>query len=72
MKLKYLVIGIGALTSLSCGFSEPTLCECLTIPEYSNPGSKYEQCKDVFRDKYGTSDPSVDQMRSDYYNCKQN
>lgn len=41
-----------------------TLCDCL---KSSTLDSK---CKTKFRSRYGTSDPSADQMRNDYYNCK--
>ena len=41
-----------------------TLCDCLKSSTLNS------ECKTKFRSKYGTSDPSSDQMRNDYYNCK--
>jgi hypothetical protein len=43
-----------------------TLCDCLANSEYSDDS----RCKTKFRDTYGTSNPSTDQMTNDYYNCK--
>lgn len=43
-----------------------TLCDCLKSKEY--PLSS--KCKTKFRSIYGTSDPSANQMKNDYYNCK--
>lgn len=43
-----------------------TLCDCLKS-KASTPSSK---CKTKFRSIYGTSDPSANQMKNDYYNCK--
>lgn len=48
----------------SCGGS-PSLCKCLT-----SPGDLPSGCSQVFKKQYGTSDPSIEQMRSDYYKCK--
>jgi hypothetical protein len=48
----------------SCG-EKPSLCDCLTTQ-----GNLPSGCKQVFKDKYGTTDPSTSQMRDDYYNCK--
>lgn len=56
---------------VSCVSPTPTLCECLTNPKYANIGdSNYEKCKQVFKDRYGTNEPSMEQMKNDYYNCK--
>lgn len=55
---------------ISCT-SNPSLCDCLTNPKYSNYGdSNYKKCEQVFKDRYGTNEPSIEQMKSDYYNCK--
>ena len=53
---------MGFLTS--CGGS-PTLCDCLTTG-----GDLPNGCEQVFKDNYGTTDPSLDQMRDDYNACK--
>ena len=53
---------MGFLTS--CGGS-PTLCDCLTTE-----GDLPSGCEQVFKDKYGTTDPSTSQMKNDYYKCK--
>ena len=42
-----------------------TLCDCLKNSKYASDS----RCKTKFRAKYGTSDPSMDQMSSDYYSC---
>lgn len=68
MKLKNTLVFISLLFLSSCGLSEPSLCDCLTNPEYSS-GSKLESCKNVFQKNYGTRNPSTGQMSSDYYNC---
>ena len=47
---------MGFLTS--CGGS-PTLCDCLTTG-----GDLPNGCEQVFKDNYGTTDPSLDQMRN--------
>ena len=65
IKLTYLFgffILIGLLTS--CG-GPPSLCDCLT-----KGGDLPSGCDQVFKDKYGTTDPSTSQMKNDYYNCK--
>ena len=49
----------------SCG-SSPSLCDCLTTA-----GDLPSGCEQVFKDNYGTTDPSTSQMRDDYYRCKQ-
>ena len=54
---------MGFLTS--CGGS-PSLCDCLT-----KGGDLPSGCEQVFKDKYGTTDPSTSQMKNDYYKCKQ-
>jgi len=69
MKLHITIISISLLLLSSCGLSEPSLCDCLTKSEYSS-GSKLESCKNVYQKNYGTRNPSTNQMRSDYYNCK--
>ena len=46
--------------------SAPTLCDCLTTG-----GDLPSGCREVFKDNYGTTDPSTSQMRDDYYRCKQ-
>jgi hypothetical protein len=53
---------MGFLTS--CGGS-PSLCDCLT-----KGGDLPSGCEQVFKDKYGTTDPSTSQMKNDYYKCK--
>ena len=50
---------------LSSCESKPSLCDCLTTG-----GDLPSGCEQVFKDKYGTTDPSTSQMRDDYYNCK--
>jgi len=68
LKLSTLII---VLTFVSCSSNTPTLCDCLTNPKYANYGdSNYKKCEQVFKNQYGTIEPSNDQMRSDYYNCK--
>jgi hypothetical protein len=43
----------------------------LTDSKYAQVGdSNYKKCQEVFKDHYGTSDPSLDQMRDDYNECK--
>ena len=67
MKLTYvfgLFLLIGLLTS--CGGPSPSLCDCLT-----KGGDLPSGCKQVFIDNYDTTDPTLDQMRDDYYRCKQ-
>ena len=55
----------------SCSSKTPTLCDCLTDSKYAQYGdSNYKKCQEVFKDHYGTSDPSLDQMRDDYNECK--
>jgi hypothetical protein len=46
-------------------YASISLCDCLTKSELSDAG----ECKDKFLQTYGTEEPSVDQMRRDYYNC---
>lgn len=48
----------------SCG-SPPSLCNCLTTG-----GDLPSGCEQVFKDNYGTTDPSLNQMKNDYNNCK--
>lgn len=60
-----LFIFILVFTFTSCSPEPPTLCECLTTG-----GDLPTGCEKVFINRYGTSDPSTDQMRGDYYNCK--
>ena len=56
---------------VSCSSKTPTLCDCLTDSKYAQVGdSNYKKCQEVFKDHYGTSDPSLDQMRDDYNECK--
>jgi hypothetical protein len=43
-----------------------TLCDCLTKPEYSN----VRNCKDKLSSRYGKKNPTSEDMREDYYNCK--
>ena len=66
MKLTY-VFGLFLLIGLlnSCG-GPPSLCDCLT-----SGGDLPSGCDKVFKDNYGTTDPSTSQMRDDYYRCKQ-
>ena len=52
------------LTFISCT-STPTLCECL-----KTKGDLPNGCEQVFKDRYGTTEPSIKQMESDYYNCE--
>ena len=47
-------------------YDKITICQCLTDTEYSNSKS----CKEKFWRRYGTNDPSTEQMEEDYYNCK--
>jgi hypothetical protein len=49
----------------SCSSEPPTLCDCLTTK-----GDLPSGCDKVLKDRYRTSDPSLDQMRTDYKNCK--
>lgn len=42
-----------------------SLCDCLTKSELSDAG----KCKEVFLQKYGTKEPSTNQMKNDYSNC---
>ena len=42
----------------------PSLCDCL-----KTKGDLPEGCNKVFVNRYGTSKPSTDQMKEDYYNC---
>ena len=66
MKLTYvfgLFLLIGLLTS--CGGPSPSLCDCLT-----KGGDLPSGCKQVFIDNYDTTDPTLDQMRDDYYICR--
>lgn len=55
----------GDAVRLKRGVTTPTLCDCLTTG-----GDLPSGCREVFKDNYGTSYPSTDQMRNDYYNCK--
>ena len=64
-KLLFTTITIFSLCLFSC-VSKPSLCECLTTG-----GDLPSGCEQVFKDKYGTTDPSISQMRNDYYKCKQ-
>ena len=48
----------------SCG-SSPSLCDCLTTG-----GDLPSGCEQIFKDNYGTTDPSLNQMKNDYNNCK--
>lgn len=69
--LSLFLIAIFSIAFIGSSSSAPSICDCLTNPEYANYGdSKYEQCQEVFLERYGTSDPSTDTMRSDYYACK--
>ena len=54
---------MGFLTSC---VGSPTLCDCLTTG-----GDLPSGCEQVFKEKYGTTDPSTSQMKNDYYKCKQ-
>ena len=53
------------IVTLSSCVSEPSLCKCLTTG-----GDLPSGCEQVFKDKYGTTEPSVNQMENDYYKCK--
>lgn len=66
---KIIIISSIFIISISCENNNPSLCDCLTDPEYTR-GEKFEKCEIVFSKKYGTSSPSPDTMRNDYYNCK--
>ena len=46
--------------------SGPRLCDCLKNSKYASDS----RCKTTFKNRYGTTDPSMDQMRNDYNNCK--
>jgi len=61
-KIIYLILLMGFLTS--CG-GTPSLCDCLTTG-----GDLPSGCEQVFKDNYGTTDPSLIQMKNDYNNCK--
>ncbi len=62
---------IACILLVSCSSNTPTLCDCLTDSKYSQIGdSNYKKCQEVFKDHYGTSEPSSDQMSDDYYECK--
>lgn len=66
------LIFIGIILIQSCESTQPSLCDCLTKSEYAQYGdSKYKQCEEVFLNKYGTKEPSNNQMRNDYYRCKE-
>ena len=64
-KLLFTTITIFSLCLSSCE-SKPSLCDCLTTG-----GDLPSGCEQVFKDKYGTTDPSTSQMKNDYYKCKQ-
>lgn len=61
-KTIYLTLLMGFLTS--CG-GTPSLCDCLTTG-----GDLPSGCEQVFKDNYGTTNPSLIQMKNDYNNCK--
>ena len=61
--LFFTTITVFSLGLSSCG--SPTLCDCLTTG-----GDLPSGCEQVFKDNYGTTDPSTSQMRNDYYRCK--
>ena len=62
IKLSIFVI---SLSLSSCSSEPPSLCECLTTQ-----GDLPSGCDEVFKDRYGTTNPSTQQMKNDYYNCK--
>ena len=67
----FLVVLIALFFFTSCSSKSPTLCDCLTDAKYAQYGdSNYKKCQQVFKDHYGTLEPSLDQMKDDYYNCK--
>ena len=50
--------------------SLPSLCNCLTA-KGGNPSMDIPKgCKQVIYNRYGTTRPSMEQMRSDYYGCQ--
>ena len=73
MKTKFITsVVVFSLLLISCESTQPSLCDCLTKSEYANYGdSKYKQCEEVFLNKYGTKEPSNNQMSNDYYRCKE-
>ena len=50
--------------------SSPTLCQCLTAPGGNPSMDKPKGCKQVILKRYGTTKPSMAQMKKDYYNCQ--
>ena len=66
-KMFYGLLLVGSFSMMSsCGESTPpSICDCLTTG-----GSLPSGCEQVFKNRYGTTDPSSNQMRNDYDNCK--
>ena len=56
-----IILFTGILSSCD---AKPSLCDCL-----KSKGDFPSGCEKVFKEKYGTTDPSTSQMREDYYNC---
>ena len=54
-----------SLSFSSCSSEPPFLCECLTTK-----GDLPSGCDQVFKNRYGTTEPSTSQMKDDYYDCK--
>ena len=47
----------------------PTLCDCLKA-KGGNPSKDIPRgCKNVMLNQYGTTEPTHDQMKEEYYNC---
>ena len=57
-------------TGASKKTSLPTLCQCLTAKGGNPSMDKPKGCKEVILSRYGTTRPSMAQMRNDYYNCQ--
>jgi hypothetical protein len=64
LKFKSLLT-LSIIILLSSCFSKPSLCDCLTTG-----GDLPSGCEQVFIDKYGRTEPTVNQMENDYYRCK--
>ena len=65
IKLSYVFVLFFFIGLLNSCDGPPSLCDCLTTS-----GDLPSGCEQVFKDNYGTTDPSLNQMKNDYNNCK--
>jgi hypothetical protein len=72
MKKSIFKIVLVAFFAMLIGCSqEVNICDCMNNAEYANPDGKYyKPCQDKFKEVFGTSSPSTDQMiRYSLNNC---